>query len=430
MEDKHIRLRGKHNDIYFFTMRVPTALQPLLKKKSYNISLDTSDIRVARAKRDDILKEIEGLKKKSKEGEYRYFLDNFNKMDKEELEHRTFLIEEELSNKYPHLGHFQDKRELPRMSETEKAEWDAIQVAKGKNTPESRKLTLLEAKRLNSGYKNYTPKTVNAHDNACKYFLEYLKVDNIPIQSIKRKDVKYFISSMVEASQGSVKKHVGCLSQIWQYASDEEETELRNPFKGHPIKVKSTHLPYLAWDVKALREVLSHIDSNLDKLAVYIGWYTGARLAEVLSIRPDDIYIDKDSKIKAIKIKPVRKESEYIDDWDRKVKNEYSSRMTPVHKDLEPLLDGFNGWGGMKPTGLSKIFNRAKVKVVGKNKQYAFHSLRKNASTNLMNANVPEMYSARMLGHSITGLTMTYGLYAQDLDLKLAKESIDKIPKL
>ena len=29
-----------------------------------------------------------------------------------------------------------------------------------------------------------------------------------------------------------------------------------------------------------------------------------------------------------------------------------------------------------------------------------------------------------------TGLTMTYGLYAQDLDLKLAKESIDKIPKL
>ena len=30
-----------------------------------------------------------------------------------------------------------------------------------------------------------------------------------------------------------------------------------------------------------------------DKLVVYLAWYTGARLGECLSVRPEDIYKDK-----------------------------------------------------------------------------------------------------------------------------------------
>ena len=428
--DKHLRLRGKDKDIYFFQIRVPVKLQPLLKKKTLLLTLDTSDIRVARAKRDDILKELEELKEKSKEGEYRYFLDNFNKMDKDELEHRSFLIEEELGDKYPHLGHFQDRPSLPRMTETEKAEIDAIRVAKGMDTPKNRKLSLREANRLNAVFKKYPPKTVNAHDIACSRFLKYLKVDNIPVQSIKRKDVKYFVQSRADDSQATVQKDISCLTQMWKFASDEEETEFRNPFEKHGIKVSETAKPYLAWDISKLREVLGTIDSNLDKLPIYIAWYTGARLSEVMSIRAEDIYEDKKTEVQVVTLKPERKKSDYKGDWDSEQKNQFATRIVPIHEHLTPLLDGFNGWGDMTPIKVSRHFERAKVKVVGSNKQFAFHSLRKNAATNLMNANVPEMYSARMLGHSTTGLTMTYGLYAQDLDIALAKESIDKIPKL
>ena len=67
---------------------------------------------------------------------------------------------------------------------------------------------------------------------------------------------------------------------------------------------------------------------------------------------------------------------------------------------------------------------------IRESRQYCFHSIRKNAITNLMNGGVPEFYTARMVGHATTGLTMSYGLYAQEMSKQIAFDSINKIPKL
>ena len=427
ISDKHLRLRGKNKDIYFLEFRVPTLIQPLLKKKTISQSLETSDIRVARAKRDDFMVEIKQLKEKTKEGEYRYFLDKYKSMTPKELEVAEYKIEVEIYDNYPHIGHPQDSPDLPRMTETEEAEIDALLVAKGMETPEHRRLTLREANRLNKEEKEYPLKTAGAHDIAVEKFLKHLKKQNIQVATIKRKDVRNFINSRKKENQATLKKDISCLSQMWKYASDEEETDLRNPFEKHGIKVSDTKQSYLAWDIDELREVLENLNTNLEKLPVYISWYTGARLGEVMSIRPEDIYVDKKTNVQMIKIKPLRKE--YKSEKDKAKKNVSATRETPVHKLLVPKLHGFNGWGSLNLKEVGRNFTDAKMPI-RESRQYCFHSIRKNAITNLMNGGVPEFYTARMVGHATTGLTMSYGLYAQEMSKQIAFDSINKIPEL
>ena len=57
-EDKHLVLRGKNKDIYFIQKRVSKKVSSIIGKDFIKKSLETSDINVARAKRDEILKEL------------------------------------------------------------------------------------------------------------------------------------------------------------------------------------------------------------------------------------------------------------------------------------------------------------------------------------------------------------------------------------
>ena len=57
-EDKHLVLRGKNKDIYFIQKRVSKKVSSIIGKDFIKKSLETSDINVARAKRDEILEEL------------------------------------------------------------------------------------------------------------------------------------------------------------------------------------------------------------------------------------------------------------------------------------------------------------------------------------------------------------------------------------
>ena len=56
--DKYLVLRGKNKDIYFIQKRVSKKVSSIIGKDFIKKSLETSDINVARAKRDEILKEL------------------------------------------------------------------------------------------------------------------------------------------------------------------------------------------------------------------------------------------------------------------------------------------------------------------------------------------------------------------------------------
>ena len=57
-DDKYLVLRGKNKDIYFIQKRVSRKLSEIIGKDFIKKSLETSDILIARTKRDKILEEL------------------------------------------------------------------------------------------------------------------------------------------------------------------------------------------------------------------------------------------------------------------------------------------------------------------------------------------------------------------------------------
>jgi hypothetical protein len=63
-EDKYLVLRGKNKDIYFIQKRVSKDISKIIGKEFIKKSLGTSNIHIARQKRDQILKELEEISSK------------------------------------------------------------------------------------------------------------------------------------------------------------------------------------------------------------------------------------------------------------------------------------------------------------------------------------------------------------------------------
>ena len=62
--------------------------------------------------------------------------------------------------------------------------------------------------------------------------------------------------------------------------------------------------------------------------------------------------------------------------------------------------------------------------------RYSFRSIRHNVSTNFQRAKVDESISARLVGHSTVGATMTYGYYSEGVELATALKEVNKLPIL
>ena len=64
IDNKYLVLRGKNKDIYFIQKRVSKAVSKIIGKDFIKKSLDTTDINVAREKRDKILQELHNIANK------------------------------------------------------------------------------------------------------------------------------------------------------------------------------------------------------------------------------------------------------------------------------------------------------------------------------------------------------------------------------
>jgi len=60
-DDKYLVLRGKNKDIYFIQKRVSRDISSIIGKEFIKKSLETTDIVIARQKRDQILQELEEI---------------------------------------------------------------------------------------------------------------------------------------------------------------------------------------------------------------------------------------------------------------------------------------------------------------------------------------------------------------------------------
>ncbi len=77
--DKYLVLRGKNKDIYFIQKRVSKKVSKIIGKDFIKKSLETSDIKIARDKRDEILAELVSIEAMSTNNSY---VENDNLEDK------------------------------------------------------------------------------------------------------------------------------------------------------------------------------------------------------------------------------------------------------------------------------------------------------------------------------------------------------------
>ena len=77
--DKYLVLRGKNKDIYFIQKRLSKDMSKIVGKEFIKKSLETTDINIARQKRDKILEELEqiALNSSNNKENLRYSSENY-----------------------------------------------------------------------------------------------------------------------------------------------------------------------------------------------------------------------------------------------------------------------------------------------------------------------------------------------------------------
>tara|TARA_B100001093_G_scaffold255802_1_gene244658 strand:+ start:169 stop:1509 length:1341 start_codon:yes stop_codon:yes gene_type:complete len=437
---KYLVLKGKNKDIWSVRIRVPKNIQFLIEKDFINHSTGTSDIKQAREVRDEILNRIKLWQEEAKRGKFNMLLDKYSNMPEDELEAFKDKYVENLLMEYPWAGHPQQGK-LPNPSSDEMEKLDAMNVALGVIVkPSKYGLTMNQAMLSNFRYKKYNNTTILNHKRSVQRFNDFLNTKDIAVSKIKRRhalEFKKFLEK-TDISNGTIARYFQDLHVIWKFGKKEEELDRENPFAEPDIKVKSGRKSYEGWNVDDLRKVISIMKDDRDKLIVYLAWYTGSRLGECISVRPKDIYKDKQSGVWVVSIKPDRTELEHISKLDSSAKTENARRIVPIHKELLRPLQQFKiegkGWKRDTPNKYSKYFGRQKLRIEDPvnpmGKQYSFHSIRRNVATNFERAEVKESISARLVGHSTVGATMTYGYYSEGVEFKDALEAVNKLPRL
>ena len=98
--DKYLVLRGKNKDIYFIQKRLSKDMSKIMGKEFIKKSLETTDIQIARQKRDKILEELEQIALNSSNNEENLQYSSENQtvpMEKESVSTHDYSILEHTS---------------------------------------------------------------------------------------------------------------------------------------------------------------------------------------------------------------------------------------------------------------------------------------------------------------------------------------------
>lgn len=244
--------------------------------------------------------------------------------------------------------------------------------------------------------------------------LAYLGEDDVTLISLDRRQIKDFITSMLGLgkTKQTVANYLSGLSALWHHAeySMEEELPNGNPFKGHQLKPKASVQHYDQFSRADVEAIFSATDGNqgIYRLLPRIGFYTGARIDELCSLKVTDIIQRQGVWCLAI----------------RGGKNSNATREVPLHPEIKvPVLDQLKDAkktgreylfaeaeatkrsDGKKSPKFSQWFSRLMAKTVARgSRKLAFHSFRSTAITIMGDAGVNESVIVWVTGHE-RGLT-------------------------
>ncbi|HCS4550504.1 TPA: phage integrase SAM-like domain-containing protein, partial [Escherichia coli] len=279
---------------YYLRITLPVYMQPFFEgKRTFVRSLHTSNLRVARRKRDQIADEYHCLR--------------------ESVAPVNSTIENTL--------------ELLR-SKAKYAKTATRMQDTASSCPSLLKILEIYL-TINSTKKK--PATLAKARKAVEMFLSYRKKPDIALQDVSRTTVTGWIEHMQKTlSQQSIANYISPMAQLWELASsryhDAPERAL-SPWRGHRLDVAQSRESYEAFSNKELLQVLQVFSGNSaenkEMMALcLIGAYTGMRINEIASLTIDDV-----------------KEIEGVLCFEiTQGKTKAAARVVPVHSLITPLV--------------------------------------------------------------------------------------------
>lgn len=428
-DTRSLRQRGH---VWFINKRLSPTLAQHLGKKMLNQSTQTGDLDEACRVRDRVLADLNDLEAQLKgEASQAQQRQMFLRARERFADVRDSIVSGDAHDPVA-LTEIVDPESLPQI------EQDAIQSLSHGDTPDRYRLTLRAAMEdwKASPLVERKSSTRSKNELAVGRLLTYLDEEDVMLASLSRQQIKGFITSMLGESKTkqTIANYLSGLSAIWHHAeySMEEELPNGNPFKGHQLKPKATVRSYDQFsrkDVEAIFEATAE-NEGIYFLLPRLGFYTGARLDELCSLKVTDIIQRQGIWCLAI----------------REGKNRNATREVPLHPAIKTSVmaqlekakaagavylfleaEASTRSDGKKGPKFSQWFARLSKKSIERGeRKLGFHSFRTTAITIMGDAGQREEIIVWVTGHE-RGLTTANKVYNRGPSYSTRLEAVECI---
>lgn len=398
-----------HGNKYLFHGRIPKALlgHPFFEGCNgfYCKALDTSNLREAIRRRDEILATFKTLKEGSQEEKYDLWTKKFREEADQFIESnvgfddqdykrlRIDLLLADAAEKYG-IG----KDGYPKhVSDDDQIKIHALTGNKKSFTGGMKHTlnTLIKEREARKDAKGSSQKTLLKLKRGVSWFLDEIGQKDIKLDEIQWEDVQRIATKALNGGMAgkTLDGHFYALRTVWMriHQGNPSKSQI-NPFSHHKVPTSDSN-SYDAFTWDEIRDLWLQTDNPELKQIIPIAATTGARINEIVTLTTQFIK-EADTLCYLIKL-------------NEKGKTAHSSRILPVHPKLVDQLG--EGWSYPKgDRSLSRAFMNLKNKVITnwkdpyteKPRNLGFHSFRSSVSSYLVNeANYPEATASLYTGH-------------------------------
>lgn len=223
------------------------------------------------------------------------------------------------------------------------------------------------------------------------------------IKDIKADHIDDWLNS-IDVKQSTKHRLKSTLNQVFEYA-EQNDIISKNPVKFVKLETNTEKVGSIFTD-EEIKYLWEHADENVDYKTLLILIYTGMRIGELLTVQPEDVYLNDQYIIGGSKTEAGK------------------DRVIPIHNKILPIVkERIEKYGFLAPSAKGTptpyvTFNQRLTKLMEKlNWEHKSHDTRKTAISIMHRYEIPMEAIRIIVGHSGKGVTEKVYIYKSKQEL-------------